>query len=139
MKSLTPLTILVPTLVTNPFTLSERNDERTSVEPGSFGASKATHSSSPSFKETNESCRDSSSHWSSLAWDEVSRAEVGGLKVVSYQRLFLFGFELIGGNGWIDPGGHTGRATLFLATKYEEDGKRKAFSGFQVYHKKFHD
>ena len=33
-----------PTLVTKPLTLSDLKDESTSVEPGSLGASKATHS-----------------------------------------------------------------------------------------------
>ena len=40
----TPLMIRVPILVTKPLTFSERNDDRASVEPGSVGASKATHS-----------------------------------------------------------------------------------------------
>lgn len=34
----TPFTILVPTRVTKPLTLSERREDRTSVEPGSIGA-----------------------------------------------------------------------------------------------------
>ena len=54
-----------PTLVTNPLTLSDRREESTKVEPGSFGASRATHSSRPSFSEANDSCSDSRSHWSS--------------------------------------------------------------------------
>ena len=41
---LTPLTMRVPILVTNPLTLSDLRDDRASVEPGSSGASKATHS-----------------------------------------------------------------------------------------------
>lgn len=64
----TPLTNFVPTLVTNPLTLSDLCDESTSVEPGSRGASRATHSSNPSFRAASESCKDSSSHSSSLAW-----------------------------------------------------------------------
>ncbi len=40
----TPFITLVPTLVTNPLTLSDRGEDRTSVEPGSCGASKAMHS-----------------------------------------------------------------------------------------------
>ena len=67
MKSLTPLTTLVPTLVTNPLTLSDRGDDKTSVEPGSWGARRAMHSSSPSLKEASVSWRELSSHSSSLA------------------------------------------------------------------------
>lgn len=48
---LTPFTILVPTLVTNPLTLSDLNEDSASVDPGSLGASRATHSSKPFFKE----------------------------------------------------------------------------------------
>jgi hypothetical protein len=51
-----------PTLVTKPLTLSDLKDERTSVEPGSLGASKATHSSRPSFSDAKDSWRDSKSH-----------------------------------------------------------------------------
>ena len=40
----TPFTIFVPTLVTKPFTFSDLSDDKTNVEPGSFGASNAAHS-----------------------------------------------------------------------------------------------
>lgn len=40
----TPLTTFVPTRVTNPFTFSDRNEDSTKVEPGSWGASRAAHS-----------------------------------------------------------------------------------------------
>ena len=53
---------VAPTLVTKPFTLSDLRDERTSVEPGSLGASKATHSSRPSLSDAKDSWSDSSSH-----------------------------------------------------------------------------
>lgn len=51
----TPLTILVPILVTNPFTLSDRTEETTRVDPGSFGASKLAHSCKPSRNEARDS------------------------------------------------------------------------------------
>lgn len=64
----TPFTILVPIRVTKPLTLSERSDERTSVEPGSAGASNFTHSSKPSFKAAKEDCNEFRYHCSSLAY-----------------------------------------------------------------------
>lgn len=64
---LTPFTILLPTLVMKPLILSDRKEDKTKVEPGSLGANKATHSSNPSLSEASDSCRDSSSHCSSLA------------------------------------------------------------------------
>ena len=59
---LTPLTIFVPTLVTNPLTLSDLEDETTSVDPGSLGASKAIHSSNPFLSEAKDSCNELSRH-----------------------------------------------------------------------------
>jgi hypothetical protein len=56
-------------------TLSDLRDDRTSVEPGSFGASKATHSSRPSLIDANESWRDSNSHRSSRSYDEMREPE----------------------------------------------------------------
>jgi hypothetical protein len=53
------------TLITNPLTLSDLREDSTRVEPGSLGASKATHSSRPSFSEAKDSWSDSRSHWSS--------------------------------------------------------------------------
>ncbi len=67
MRRHTPLTTPVPTLVTKPLTLSDRGEDRTSVEPGSRGASRAMHSSRPSLKEAKVSWRELSSHSSSLA------------------------------------------------------------------------
>ena len=61
----TPLTSFVPILVTNPLTLSDRSDESTRVEPGSFVANKAAHSSRPSLRAPSECWRDFSSHCSS--------------------------------------------------------------------------
>ena len=66
---------LDPTLVTTPLTLSDLRDDRTSVEPGSFGASKAMHSSRPSLSDANESWRDSNSHRSSRSYDEMREPE----------------------------------------------------------------
>ena len=68
-KRLTPLTIRVPILVTNPLTLSDRNDDRASVEPGSMGASKATHSCRPLFRDAKLSCSRFRSHSSSQAYN----------------------------------------------------------------------
>ena len=65
----TPFTIRVPTLVTKPLTHSDLNDERTSVEPGSFGASKATHSSRPLFNDARVSWNELRSHSSSRAYE----------------------------------------------------------------------
>lgn len=64
----TPLTIRVPILVTKPLTFSDRSDDRARVEPGSFGASKATHSCSPLFRDVRFSCSRFRSHWSSQAY-----------------------------------------------------------------------
>lgn len=61
----TPLTTLVPIRVTKPLTLSDRNDERTRVDPGSCGAKRAAHACRPSFKETSDSWSDCKSHSSS--------------------------------------------------------------------------
>ena len=63
----TPLMIRVPILVTKPLTLSDRKDERASVEPGSLGASKATHSCSPLLSDARPSCSRFRSHSSSQA------------------------------------------------------------------------
>lgn len=68
-KRHTPLIIRVPILVTKPLTLSDRNDDRASVEPGSFGASKATHSCSPFFRDARFSCSRFRSHSSSQAYN----------------------------------------------------------------------
>lgn len=62
----TPLVIFVPIRVTKPLTLSERNDDKTRVEPGSTGASSFTHSSRPSFKAVKDDCRDLRYHCSSF-------------------------------------------------------------------------
>lgn len=64
----TPLTILLPTLVTNPFRLSDRGEDTTKVEPGSLGASSATHSLNPSLKEASVSCSELSNQSSSCAF-----------------------------------------------------------------------
>lgn len=63
----TPLITLVPTRVTKPLRLSDRGDESTRVEPGSFGAKSALHSCRPSLRDARDSCSDDKSHWSSLA------------------------------------------------------------------------
>ena len=63
----TPLTIRVPILVTNPLTLSDRNDDRASVEPGSLGASKSRHSCRPLLRDAKLSCSRFKSHSSSQA------------------------------------------------------------------------
>ena len=63
----TPFTIRIPTLVTKPLTLSDLTDEITSVEPGSFGASRAIHSSRPLFRDARVSCSELRSHSSSRA------------------------------------------------------------------------
>ena len=68
-KRRTPLVIRFPILVTNPLTLSDRNDDRASVDPGSFGANKATHSCSPLFKDAKFSCSRFRSHSSSQAYN----------------------------------------------------------------------
>lgn len=57
----------VPILVMNPFTLSDLDEETTSVEPGSLGSNKAIHSSSPLFKDAKVSCKELSNHSSSRA------------------------------------------------------------------------
>jgi len=62
----TPFVIFVPMRVTKPFTLSERKDDKTSVEPGSTGASSFTHSSKPSFNAAKDDCKDLRYHWSSF-------------------------------------------------------------------------
>ena len=63
----TPFTIRVPTLVTKPLTLSDLIEEMTSVEPGSFGARRAMHSSRPLFRDAKVSWRELRSHFSSRA------------------------------------------------------------------------
>lgn len=67
----TPLTILVPIRVTYPFTLSERSDDSTSVEPGSTGANSFTHSSNPSFRAAKEDCNELRYHCSSFSYTEL--------------------------------------------------------------------
>ena len=69
-RILTPFTIFDPTLVTNPFTFSDRSDDKTNVEPGSVGASNAAHSRSPSLKDASEICKECKSHSSSLSYFE---------------------------------------------------------------------
>lgn len=64
-NQLTPFTILVPTLVTKPLTLSDLTEDRASVDPGSLGASRETHSSSPLFSEARLPCISLRSHSSS--------------------------------------------------------------------------
>ena len=67
LDALTPLMIRVPTLVTKPLTLSDRRDDRTRVEPGSWGARRAVHSSRPLLNEARVSWREVRSHDSSRA------------------------------------------------------------------------
>lgn len=50
-----------------PLRFSLRREERTRVEPGSCGASRAAHSSKPALREARVSWREESSHSSSLA------------------------------------------------------------------------
>lgn len=64
----TPFTIFVPIRVTKPFTLSDRSEDRTSVEPGSTGAKRLTHSSRPSFRAAKDDWSEVRYHCSSLAW-----------------------------------------------------------------------
>ena len=63
----------VPILVTKPLILSDLNDDRASVEPGSVGASKATHSCSPLFNDAKFSCSKFRSHSSSQAYNSSTR------------------------------------------------------------------
>lgn len=65
----TPLMIRVPILVTKPLIFSDLSDDRASVEPGSVGASKATHSCSPLFRDSKLSCSRFRSHFSSQAYN----------------------------------------------------------------------
>jgi hypothetical protein len=62
----TPLTMRVPTLVTKPFKLSERWEERARVEPYSVGARREAHSSRPALRDFRVSWRATRSHSSSL-------------------------------------------------------------------------
>ena len=68
----TPFTTRVPILVTKPLTLSDRKEDRARVEPGSCGASKATHSCSPLLSDARLSCSKFRSHSSSQAYDDAS-------------------------------------------------------------------
>lgn len=86
----TPFTIRVPTRVTNPLTLSDREEEIARVVPGSSGASRATHSCSPLFREPRFSCKRSSSHVTSAFCDTCQDAgskEVGS--GADYQSSFF--------------------------------------------------
>ena len=64
---LTPFTIRLPTRVTNPLTLSDRAEDTTSVDPGSWGANSAMHSSRPLFSDASVCCSEASNHSSSRA------------------------------------------------------------------------
>lgn len=73
MVPLTPLVIRVPTRVMKPLTLSDRSEDNTSVEPGSFGANKSAHSVRPSLNDVRDSCSDFRSHFNSLAYSKCNR------------------------------------------------------------------
>ena len=103
----TPLMIRVPILVTKPLTLSERSEDRARVEPGSVGASKATHSCSPLFRDARLSCSKFSSHSSSQAYN-ISTLDTnrGALLAMGYQGALLLFDQLLGGNWWPDSSRH---------------------------------
>lgn len=64
---MSPFTMRAPRRVINPLRFSLRKEERTSVEPGSVGASSAAHSSRPALREVRLSWSAESSHSSSRA------------------------------------------------------------------------
>ena len=66
----TPLTILVPSRVTNPFRLSDRGEDITRVEPRSLGANSAAHSRSPPRTDESVSCKELNNQSSSRAYGE---------------------------------------------------------------------
>lgn len=112
----TPFTTLVPTLVTKPFTFSDRIDDNTKVEPGSFGASNAAHSWRPSLKEARESCNERSSHSSSCFYNIplvlhtiVNLVQSGVAQ--TYQSRIGFLFQTLWGSRWVCPSGHLLRTT----------------------------
>ncbi len=103
----TPLMIRVPILVTNPLTLSDRREDRARVEPGSVGASKATHSCSPLFRDARLSCSKLSSHSSSQAYYiSIFDTNRGALQVMRYQGAFFLFDQLLRGNWWPDSSRH---------------------------------
>lgn len=79
----------MPILVTKPFTLSDRRDDSTSVDPGSLGANNSTHSSKPSFNAARDVCRDSKSQSSSRFCRLVSACTRVSRITYAYQRLIL--------------------------------------------------
>ena len=71
----TPFTILVPTRVTRPLRLSDRNEDRTRMEAFSLlGARRAAHSSRPSLSDLRVSWSCVRSHSSSRAY--VSKGQI---------------------------------------------------------------
>lgn len=106
----TPLTILVPMRVTYPLTLSERNEDNTSVAPGSSGASSLTHSSRPSLRETKEDCSELRYHCSSFSCVVEALAQVQrwgkGTGVTPYQGLVLGDSQGMARRGRMNPQGH---------------------------------
>jgi hypothetical protein len=111
-KTPTPLTIFVPMRVTNPLTLSDLSEDRTNVEPGSLGASKATHSSRPLFNEVNDSWSELSNHSSSRAYDiSATRSKSDRVRfgVFKYQGSFLLLLKFIDRQRRVRPSCHSGR------------------------------
>lgn len=106
---LTPLVMRVPTLVTKPLILSDLNEDRASVDPGSVGASNATHSCSPLFRDAKLSCSRFRSHSSSQAYKaSICYTFRNTLPIVRYQRVFFLYEQLLGGNWWPDRSRHDG-------------------------------
>ena len=111
----TPLTIRVPILVTKPLTLSDRNDDRARVEPGSVGASKATHSCKPLFRDARDSCSKPRSHSSSHAYSPSMFDMFKDILLVRrYQGVLFFNEQLFWGNGWPDGSRHGWKLFLLL-------------------------
>lgn len=79
---MSPLTIRVPTRVMKPLRCSERREESGSVEPGSAGARREAHSSSPDLRERRVVWREVSSQESSLASTAASSvcSSLGGIE-----------------------------------------------------------
>lgn len=105
----TPLVMRVPILVTKPLILSDLNEDRARVEPGSVGASNATHSCSPLFKDAKLSCSRFKSHSSSHAYKASTCYTFRSpLPVVRYQRVLFLYDQLLGGYWWPDCSRHDG-------------------------------